>query len=100
MIRIPKDQLKTGMKLARPILGANGITLLSEGMELNENRIERINDMNVETVYIEGQSQQQVPKEEMLAQLDKRFGSVEGKPAMSLLKSIVRRHIEGLYEPD
>lgn len=92
------DKLEAGMKLAKPVFAASGIVLLGEGTELNETRIERIHDMNITTVFIEGVATQAAPKEEMLAQLDARFKDVENKPHMGMLKKIVQEHIEGLYD--
>jgi hypothetical protein len=98
MRKVSVEKLEDGMKLAKPVLAANGIVLLGEGTELNETRIERIRDMNVTTVFIEGVATQALSKEEMLAQLNARFKDVENKPHMGTLKKIVQEHIEGLYE--
>jgi hypothetical protein len=98
MRKIAVDKLEPGMKLAKPVLAASGIVLLGEGTELNETRIERIGDMNITSVFIEGVSVQALPKEEMLAQLNARFKDVEDKPHMGMLKKIVQEHIEGLYD--
>ena len=65
---------------------------------LNETRIERIRDMNIIAVFVEGVAAQAVPKQEMLARVEARFKSVENKPYMGMLKKAVQEHIEGLYE--
>ena len=96
MPKIPADKLETGMKLAKPLTRGNMI-LLGEGTELTEKWIEKIRDMNIESVFIDGPSQHNVPKDEMLAQLDRRFKNVENKPHMNLIKKLVKKHIEGLY---
>ena len=98
MIKISVDQLEAGMKLAKPLTAANGMVLFSEGTELSDTWIERIQQMNVEIAYVEGTSTRTISKEEMLAQLDRRFKLVVDKPYMYLLKMAVIKHIEGLYE--
>ncbi len=86
------------MKLAKPVLAKSGMVMLGEGAELSETWIERIQDMDIAAVFIEGPPVQTISKEEALANLEARFAKVEGKPYMNLLKKIVREHIEGLYE--
>lgn len=98
MPKISADRLQPGMKLAKPIIGKNGMTLLGEGTELTERWIENLKDMNVEGIYIEGPSEQEVPLEEALAGLESRFETVSDKPHMASIKNLVRRHIESLYQ--
>ena len=98
MRKVSVDKLESGMKLAKPVLAASGIALLGEGTELNESKIERIRDMNIAAVFVEGAATQAVSKEEMLNRLDARFKNVEDKPYMGMLKKAVKEHIEGLYE--
>ena len=97
MLQVSIDRLEPGMKLARPITKGN-MVLLSKDTELAETLIRRIQNMGVDSVYIYGRSQQSIPKDEALAQLEKRFKNIENKPYMNLLKNIVRKHIEDLYD--
>lgn len=97
MPRLAKEALTPGMKLAKPICGANGMVLLAEGTELSEKWIERIQDMDVTHCFVEGASEPTIPKEEALAALEKRFAMVQQEPYMGELKKIVRAHIESLY---
>lgn len=98
MPKISADKLQPGMKLAKPIVAKGGMTLLGEGTELTERWIEKLQDMEVEGgIFVEGPSVQEVPREEALAALEKRFAGTEGAPYMSLIKAALRRHIEGLY---
>lgn len=97
MPKIASDKLLPGMKLARPIIGKNGMTLLGEGTELTERWIENIQNMNVEGIFVEGPSEQEVPLDEALACLEQRFETVYDKPYMALIKTIVRKQIESLY---
>ncbi len=98
MPRVPVDKLKPGMKLAKPVTNPSGMTLLGEGTELTDELIERLNNMNITSVHIEGASKPQKPKEELLAELDARFEKTKDKPYMSTLKKLVREHIEDLYK--
>jgi len=98
MPKIASDKLLPGMKLAKPIIGKNGMTLLGEGTELTERWIGNIQDMNVEWISVEGPSEQDVPLDEALASLEKRFEAVDDKPYMASIKDLVRRKIESLYQ--
>lgn len=86
------------MKLAKPVLAKNGMVMLGEGTELTETWIERIRDMELSSVFVEGPPIQTIPKEEALAGLEARFACVDGKPHMNTIKKIVKEHIEGLYD--
>lgn len=98
MPKISVDKLMPGMKLSRPIVGKTGMVMLGEGTELTEKWVERIRDMEIASIFIDGPPIQTISKEEALANLDARFALTEGKPFMNVIKKIVREHIEGLYE--
>lgn len=98
MPKIAAVNLEPGMKLARPVTAKNGMVMLGEGTELTEIWIERIRDMDLVSVFVEGPSIQAVPKEEAIADMESRFAKSEGKPYMSMIKKAVREHLEGLYE--
>lgn len=98
MPKIPVAKLEPGMKLSKPVTAKNGMVMLGEGTELSEAWIERIRDMEIGSVFIDGPPVQTVSKEEAIANLDARFAKVEGKPYVNLIKKIVKAHIEGLYE--
>ncbi len=97
MPKISSDKLLPGMKLAKPMIGPNGMTLLGEGTELTERWIGNIQGMNLEGIYVEGPSEQDVPLDEALALLETRFETVQDKPYMASIKGIVRKQIESLY---
>lgn len=98
MIKISLDQLEPGMRLAKAVLAANGMVLLSAGTELVTSLIERLQSINLEALYIEGKSPQIVSKEVVLEQLEQRFRNVQSEPYMDLLKKVVQKHLEELYE--
>jgi len=98
MPKIPSIKLEPGMKLAKPVIAKNGMVILGEGTELNETWIERIRDMEIASVFIDGPPIQTIPKEDALASLDERFALVFDKPCMKIIKQYVKEHIERLYE--
>lgn len=98
MPRISVNKLEPGMKLTKPLTAKNGMVMLAEGTVLTEKWIQRVGDMEVDSVYIDGPKEQTRPKEELLAELDGRFRNVEGKPHMGRIKDLVKQHIERLYE--
>jgi hypothetical protein len=99
MLRIAGDKLTPGMVLAKPLLGKNGMVFLGEGTELTDRWIERIQDMQLDGIFVEGTAEPLVPLAEVLMALDERFATVLDKPHMGLLHKIVRKHIERLYPP-
>ena len=98
MPKIPTEQLKPGMKLARPLQNSSGMVLMAEGTELTEARITKIENMGVDSVTIDGPSRPARPREELLAALEDRFRKAGASPQMTLIKKTVREHIEAMYE--
>ena len=98
MPKVSVNQLQPGMVLAKPVVAKNGMVMLGEGTALTQAWIERIEDMGIPSVFIDGPPVQTVSREDALAALDARFATAEDKPYMKNLKKIVREHIEGLYD--
>lgn len=99
MIKVPPDKLMPGMRLAKPIMNKAGMALLGEGTELTEAWIMRIQDMELEgAVCVEGKQEMEVPLDEILAALEKRFRTPEGNHRMEIIKRAAERHIRKLYE--
>jgi hypothetical protein len=97
MPRIALDKLQPGMKLAKPVTNKNGLVMLAEDTELTATLIDKISDLDIAGVFIQGMTQPDIPMEEMLAGLDKRFQNVENEPYMDVIKQALKEHIEGLY---
>ena len=97
MPKIPVAKLEPGMKLAKPVIAKNGMVMLGEGTELTATWIERIQDMDIPNVFVDGPPVQMISREEALAALDERFATVAGKPYMNSIKKIIKEHIESLY---
>jgi len=98
MPKIPVSKLEPGMKLAKPVAAKNGMVMLGEGTELTAKWIERIQDMDITNIFVEGLPIQAISREEALDKLNAKFSQVEGKPHMNVIKKIVKEHIESLYE--
>ncbi len=98
MSRISPSKLTPGMKLAKPVMNEGGFVMIGEDVVLTETLIGKIQGMGLDGVYIHGASRVLPPKEEMLADLERRFRNVEAMPHMGLLKKVIADHIEGLYE--
>ena len=96
MRRITIDKIEPGMILAKPLLRGT-MVILGVGTQLTDAWISRIEDMEIDHLFIEGHPEQAIPEEEALAQLDSRFKHVEDQPYMKFLKKLVKEHIEGLY---
>ena len=98
MPKTPICNLEPGMKIAKPVLNESGIVLLSEDTELTEAIIQKLKNMDVGSVYVKGRSKPERPKEDVLLELHKRFEKIEHEPYMGMLKKVLKKHIEGLYE--
>lgn len=97
MPKIALDKLQPGMKLAKPVTNRNGLVMLAEDTELTATLIDKISDLDIAGVFIQGMTQPDIPLEEMLDGLDKRFHGVENEPNMDVIKQALKEHIEGLY---
>jgi hypothetical protein len=96
--KIAAGSLEPGMKTAKPVVNTSGMVLLGENAELTPELIDRIRNMEVDGVWIQGLSKPSVPMEDALGDLDRRFRLVAGQPHMDIIRKAVRKHIEGLYE--
>ena len=97
MPKIAPDKLEPGMKLLKPVRNRSGMVLLGEGTELTAELIEKVRDMDADSISIQGISPPSTPKEEILSALDRRFKSIEEEPYMGVIKRALKEHIEGLY---
>lgn len=96
-ILVDIDSLSPGMKLAKPVVNKAGMILLGEGTLITGVIIEKLNSMGVNSVYIEGSSKPQKTIEDVMLEIDERFRKTENEPYMYLLKRLLKKHIEGLY---
>ncbi|MDC0335628.1 hypothetical protein OAN24_01850 [Pseudodesulfovibrio sp.] len=54
MQKIPLDLAAAGMKLAKPVVKENGMTVMAEGMELTDSLISRLKTMEVGRITVQG----------------------------------------------
>lgn len=54
MQKIPIDLAAPGMKLAKPVLKEGGMTIMAEGMELNDSLISRLQAMKIDRITVQG----------------------------------------------
>jgi len=94
------SDLKPGMRLLKPVANPSGMVLLTEGLELTEELIDRLRKMEIESVFVRSGNKPGRPKEVLLAELDYRFKKTETEPQMEVLKRILAQHIAGLYHDD
>jgi hypothetical protein len=94
------NDLKPGMRLLKPVTNPSGMVLLTEGLELTVELIDRLRKMEIESVFVRGGTKPTRPKEVLLSELDYRFKKTETEPQMGELKKILTNHIHGLYEDD
>lgn len=98
MPSISSSKLTPGMKLAEPLVNKEGLVLIGENTELTEALIEKIREMDIQAIRVQGAPKVLPPKEEVLARLERRFRNVETIAHMDVLKRLLTEHIEGLYE--
>ena len=98
MAKISVSNLNPGMKLSKAVVNESNMILFGEGTVLTEAHIERLHNMNINSVQVEGDSKPRKPKEEVLAELDARFKKTENEPYMGILKKLFIDHIEELYK--
>jgi hypothetical protein len=96
--KVTVNNLKPGMKLSKPVVNEAGMILLGEGTEITDALIERLQNMNVSSVFVEGASKSQKPKEDAMAEIDARFKKTENELHMGMLKKLLKEHVEELYK--
>ena len=74
MPKIAPGSLEPGMKVAKPVVNTSGM-VLPERTRSHPELIDRIRNMEVDGVWVQGPSKPSVPIEEAVAELDRRFVS-------------------------
>lgn len=100
MIRVLITDLKTGMKLAQPIQNESGMVLLGEGTEITPSIIDRLHEMGLTSVLIQGKRMPKKSKEDVLADIDERFKKTENEKYMGSIKISLLEHIDELYKSE
>jgi hypothetical protein len=99
MQKIPITLATAGMVLAKEIKASDdpaSMTICGKDVKLTESLIDRLRQMGIQTVSVEGHPVS-IPGEasldEMLAALDRRFSRVAGDPLMAKIKELYRKHM-------
>lgn len=106
MQHIPISLATGGMVLARDVRRENNPTSLpicGKGMPLTDSLIERLRNMGIPSVYVEGhpvEMEGERTLEEELELLDRRFRKVKDDPFMNKLKEIYRIRLVHSWGPD
>jgi hypothetical protein len=93
MQKIPLSLAKPGMKLAKAITKANGMTIVGSGVELTEALIDRLDGMGIDKVFIVGDAvaASQNPSERMV-RLDHLFRRLGDDEQMVTVKAHLREY--------
>ena len=100
MQKIPITLALPGMVLGQDIKSSedpSAMTICGKGMQLKESLIDRLREMGIQTVTVEGhpvKMEGETSLEEMLASLDKRFSRLTNDPLMMKIKEMYMRHIQ------
>ena len=98
MPKVNPSGLRPGMITQRSVVNGHGMVLLGENTELTAELIDRIKNMDVDTVYVLGTAQPSKSRAEFLAEINSRFRLVGDDPNMETIRKAVSRHVEKLYE--
>ena len=97
MQKIPIDKAAEGMVLAKPIERENGVILMGEGTELNEQLIERLRDIDIQKITVKGRplgGEDEKPIETLYAELEERFSLVSSDKLCLQIKDIIKKDIK------
>jgi hypothetical protein len=89
MKKISITDAEAGQVVARPVATSSGLVMVQPGAELTPEIIARLTDLGVDTIWVEGVSEDAKPVEVLLAELDRRFTGHENDPLMMALKVVV-----------
>lgn len=96
MKRVLITELLPGMVLARPVTNASGLPVIPAGGELNGPIIDRLIQLSLTYVYIEGDAGDSTGKTlaELQAEIEHRFRSVIHDPLQQRIVRRLKDHLE------
>jgi hypothetical protein len=99
MKRVVVYELLPDMVLARPVTNANGLPIVAAGTILNAALIERLQELGLPSVYIEGDALDSGGKTlaELEAELDHRFRHVAHDPIQQLILRTLSRRLRATH---
>ena len=99
MKRVVVYELLPDMVLARPITNSNGLPIVAAGTILDTTLIERLQQLGLPSVYVEGDALDSGGKtlDELEAELDHRFRHVAHDPIQQLILRTIRMHLRATH---
>ncbi|MGB4068212.1 MAG: hypothetical protein WBK08_09300 [Nitrospira sp.] len=99
MKRVVPHELLPDMVLAKPVVSANGLPIVATGTILDAAMIERLRQMELTSVYVEGDALDSDGKTlaELEAELDHRFRQVAQDPIQQLILLTLRTHLRATH---
>lgn len=93
MQRIPLERACRGMKLAKPLVNENGVTLIREGTQLTNPLLEKLRSLGIRNVIVQGHPLKdkgaiEKPLHVLEKELRDRFRPVQANPLMRQLREI------------
>jgi hypothetical protein len=93
MKKVPITEIEPGQVVARPVATSNGMVMVQSGAVLTVEIIDRLLNLGVDVVWLEGAAADARPVEALLADLDRRFAGHEHDALMMELKNLVTNRI-------
>ena len=99
MKRVVSHELLPDMILARPVTNANGLPIVAAGTILDAVMIERLRQMGLASVYVEGDALDSGGKTlaELEGELEHRFRQVVQDPIQQLILRTLRTHVRATH---
>lgn len=96
MKRVVIDELLPGMVLAKPVTNAVGLSVLAAGAELDSPMIDRLRQLGLTSVYVEGDAGEATGKtlEELQAETEHRFRSVNQDPVQQMILQQLKTYLQ------
>lgn len=105
MKRVLIDGLMPGMILAKPVTNGSGLPVVAAGAELDSAIIQRLGNLGLNSVYVEGEADDADGKTlaELQADLEHRFRGVDQDPVQRMILQRLKHHLvssHGVREQD
>ncbi len=100
MIKIAVDNLKSGMVLAKSVVNDVGMMLFNKGTCLTQTHIDRLINMGINHVFIEGSDDRKEPIEKIIDDIENRFQFVSNIPIMVIVKKNLLKYVRDAYKND
>ena len=99
MKRVVIGELLSGMILAKPVTNANGLPIVAVGTTLDGFMIERLQRLELASVYVEGNPEDSNGKTltELEAELELRFRKVAQDPVQQIILRTLRTHLRATH---